>query len=70
MEEKLYSTFDVPHHTIEFNEEIIASVNTVVELADQCSANEPCQRPAIGYLANVFSSLTKQRKPKQPTCFR
>ncbi|WJX58642.1 hypothetical protein P8452_44075 [Trifolium repens] len=49
--------------TIDINEEILASVHTVAELASHCSAREPYQRPDMGHAVNVLSSLVEQWKP-------
>lgn len=45
------------------DEEILASVSTVAELAGHCCAREPSQRPDMGHAVNVLSSLTELWKP-------
>lgn len=45
------------------NEETLASVGTVAELAGHCCAREPSQRPDMGHAVNVLSSLTELWKP-------
>ncbi|XP_061340335.1 receptor protein kinase TMK1 [Gastrolobium bilobum] len=49
--------------TIELNEETLASIHTVAELASHCCAREPYQRPDAGHAVNVLSSLVEQWKP-------
>ncbi|XP_045828614.1 receptor protein kinase TMK1 [Trifolium pratense] len=49
--------------TIDINEETLASIHTVAELASHCSAREPYQRPDMGHAVNVLSSLVEQWKP-------
>ncbi|CAL5189907.1 unnamed protein product [Lathyrus oleraceus] len=49
--------------TIDINEETLASIHTVAELAGHCSAREPYQRPDMGHAVNVLSSLVEQWKP-------
>ncbi|XP_010462912.1 PREDICTED: receptor-like kinase TMK2 [Camelina sativa] len=51
--------------TIEFNEETLRSINTVAELANQCSAREPQQRPDMSHVVNVLVSLVLQWKPAE-----
>nr|KYP76009.1 putative receptor protein kinase TMK1 [Cajanus cajan] len=50
-------------HTIELNEETLASIHTVAELAGHCCAREPYQRPDAGHAVNVLSSLVELWKP-------
>ncbi|RDX69726.1 Receptor protein kinase TMK1, partial [Mucuna pruriens] len=50
-------------HTIELNEEALASIHTVAELAGHCCAREPYQRPDAGHAVNVLSSLVELWKP-------
>lgn len=45
------------------DEETLASVGTVAELAGHCCAREPSQRPDMGHVVNVLSSLTELWKP-------
>ncbi|KAG8062349.1 hypothetical protein GUJ93_ZPchr0003g16815 [Zizania palustris] len=52
--------------TIDLNEETLASVNTVAELAGHCSAREPHQRPDMGHAVNVLSTLSDVWKPSDP----
>ncbi|GAU36787.1 hypothetical protein TSUD_213540 [Trifolium subterraneum] len=49
--------------TIDINEETLANIHTVAELASHCSAREPYQRPDMGHAVNVLSSLVEQWKP-------
>ncbi|XP_074284725.1 receptor protein kinase TMK1-like [Silene latifolia] len=49
--------------TIDLDEETLASVSTVAELAGHCCAREPYQRPDMGHIVNVLSSLVEQWKP-------
>ncbi|XP_031259848.1 receptor protein kinase TMK1 [Pistacia vera] len=49
--------------TIDLNEETIASISTVAELAGHCCAREPYQRPDMGHAVNVLSSLVEFWKP-------
>ncbi|KAL6001116.1 hypothetical protein ACLOJK_006843 [Asimina triloba] len=51
---------------IELTEETLASVNTVAELAGHCCAREPYQRPEMGHVVNVLSSLVDVWKPTDP----
>ncbi|EPS64046.1 hypothetical protein M569_10735 [Genlisea aurea] len=51
---------------IELDEETLASVTTVAELAGHCSAREPHQRPDMGHVVNVLSSLAEMWKPSEP----
>lgn len=49
--------------TIDVNEETLASISTVAELAGHCCAREPYQRPDMGHAVNVLSSLVELWKP-------
>ncbi|XP_011038249.1 PREDICTED: probable receptor protein kinase TMK1 [Populus euphratica] len=49
--------------TIDLNEETLASISTVAELAGHCCAREPYQRPDMGHNVNVLSSLVELWKP-------
>ncbi|KAF1889786.1 hypothetical protein Lal_00025115 [Lupinus albus] len=49
--------------TLELNEETLASIHTVAELAGHCCAREPYQRPDMGHAVNVLSSLVELWKP-------
>ncbi|XP_021729205.1 receptor protein kinase TMK1-like [Chenopodium quinoa] len=51
--------------TLELNEETVASINTVAELAGHCCAREPYQRPEMGHVVNVLSSLIDVWKPSE-----
>lgn len=51
--------------TIELNEETLASIHTVAELASHCCAREPYQRPDTGHAVNVLSSLVELWKPSE-----
>ncbi|CAN4107634.1 unnamed protein product [Withania somnifera] len=51
--------------TIELDEETLASVSTVAELAGHCCAREPYQRPDMGHAVNVLSSLAELWKPAE-----
>ncbi|XP_028800520.1 receptor protein kinase TMK1 [Neltuma alba] len=48
---------------IDRNEETLASIRTVAELAGHCCAREPYQRPDMGHAVNVLSSLAELWKP-------
>ncbi|KAG6399086.1 hypothetical protein SASPL_140560 [Salvia splendens] len=52
--------------TIEVTEETLGSICTVGELAGHCSAREPYQRPDMGHVVNVLSSLAELWKPSEP----
>lgn len=52
--------------TIHLDEETLASVSTVAELAGHCCAREPYQRPDMGHAVNVLSSLVELWKPSDP----
>ncbi|KAL1556507.1 mitogen activated protein kinase [Salvia divinorum] len=52
--------------TIELTEETFGSICTVGELAGHCSAREPYQRPDMGHVVNVLSSLAEMWKPSEP----
>ncbi|XP_010528574.1 PREDICTED: receptor protein kinase TMK1-like [Tarenaya hassleriana] len=49
--------------TIELDEETLASIQTVAELAGHCCAREPYQRPDMGHAVNILSSLVELWKP-------
>ncbi|XP_044493019.1 receptor protein kinase TMK1-like isoform X2 [Mangifera indica] len=51
--------------TIELYGETLASVSTVAELAGHCCAREPYQRPDMGHVVNVLSSLAELWKPSE-----
>ncbi|KAJ9172945.1 hypothetical protein P3X46_016130 [Hevea brasiliensis] len=48
---------------IDLDEETLASISTVAELAGHCCAREPYQRPDMGHAVNVLSSLVELWKP-------
>lgn len=50
----------------ELDEETLASISTVAELAGHCTAREPYQRPDMGHVVNVLSSLVEVWKPTEP----
>lgn len=52
--------------TIDLDEETLASISTVGELAGHCCAREPYQRPDMGHVVNVLSSLAELWKPAEP----
>ncbi|KAK8533423.1 hypothetical protein V6N13_026127 [Hibiscus sabdariffa] len=52
--------------TIELDEETLASVSIVFELAGHCCAREPHQRPDMSHVVNVLSSLAELWKPSEP----
>ncbi|XP_010556225.1 PREDICTED: receptor-like kinase TMK2 [Tarenaya hassleriana] len=51
--------------TIELDEETLASIDKVAELANHCTGREPHQRPEMGHVVNVLSSLAEQWKPAE-----
>ncbi|XP_074286978.1 receptor protein kinase TMK1-like [Silene latifolia] len=51
--------------TIDLDEDTLDSVNTVAELAGHCCAREPSQRPEMGHVVNVISSLAHKWKPTE-----
>ncbi|OWM84968.1 receptor protein kinase TMK1 [Punica granatum] len=51
--------------TIDLDEETVASIGTVAELAGHCCAREPYQRPDMGHAVNVLSSLVELWKPSE-----
>ncbi|KAE8705402.1 putative receptor protein kinase TMK1 [Hibiscus syriacus] len=52
--------------TIQLDEETLASISTVSELAGHCCAREPFQRPDMSRVVNVLSSLAELWKPAEP----
>ncbi|KAI7993838.1 Receptor protein kinase TMK1 [Camellia lanceoleosa] len=54
--------------TIDFDEEMLANINTVAELASQCCANKPSQRPDMSHSVNVLSGLVEHWKPSTSHC--
>ncbi|CAG7872937.1 unnamed protein product [Brassica rapa] len=50
---------------IELDEDTLARVEKVWELAGHCCAREPYQRPDMSHIVNVLSSLTVQWKPTE-----
>ncbi|KAL4364188.1 hypothetical protein GQ457_04G010200 [Hibiscus cannabinus] len=51
--------------TIQLDEETLASISTVSELAGHCCAREPYQRPDMSHVVNVLSSLAELWKPAE-----
>ncbi|XVF43451.1 hypothetical protein PTKIN_Ptkin02bG0041100 [Pterospermum kingtungense] len=51
--------------TIHLDEETLASISTVSELAGHCCAREPYQRPDMSHVVNVLSSLAELWKPTE-----
>ncbi|KAJ4831061.1 mitogen activated protein kinase Tmk3 [Turnera subulata] len=51
---------------IELDEDTFASVSKVAELAGHCTAREAYQRPDMGHVVNVLSSLVEVWKPSEP----
>ncbi|KAK1277991.1 putative receptor protein kinase TMK1 [Acorus gramineus] len=51
---------------MDVDEESLASISTVAELAGHCCAREPFQRPDMGHAVNVLSSLAEMWKPTNP----
>nr|KYP61494.1 putative receptor protein kinase TMK1 [Cajanus cajan] len=51
--------------TIEVDEETLASISTVAQLAGHCCAREPYQRPDMSHAVNVLSSLVQVWKPSE-----
>ncbi|XP_021847754.1 receptor protein kinase TMK1 [Spinacia oleracea] len=51
--------------TIELDEETLASIHKVAELAGHCCGREPYQRPEMGHVVNVLSTLTQVWKPSE-----
>ncbi|OMO51800.1 hypothetical protein CCACVL1_29583 [Corchorus capsularis] len=49
--------------TINCDEETMASIFKVAELAGHCTAREPFQRPDMGHAVNVLGPLVEQWKP-------
>ncbi|KAJ4823843.1 hypothetical protein Tsubulata_036098 [Turnera subulata] len=45
------------------DEETLASIHTVAELAGHCTAREPHQRPEMGHAVNVLAPLVEQWRP-------
>ncbi|KAJ9546971.1 hypothetical protein OSB04_019514 [Centaurea solstitialis] len=52
--------------SLDLDEEALASVSTVAELAGHCCAREPHQRPDMSHAVNVLSSLAELWKPSEP----
>ncbi|KAF2298124.1 hypothetical protein GH714_015300 [Hevea brasiliensis] len=49
--------------TIELDEETLASIYRVAELAGHCTSREPYQRPDMGHAVNVLGPLVEQWRP-------
>ncbi|KAL4568027.1 hypothetical protein LXL04_023627 [Taraxacum kok-saghyz] len=52
--------------SLDLDEEALASLSTVAELAGHCCAREPHQRPDMSHAVNVLSSLAELWKPSDP----
>ncbi|GLT63591.1 hypothetical protein SLA2020_361470 [Shorea laevis] len=52
--------------TIELDEDTLASISKVAELASHCSGEDPNQRPDMAHTVNVLSSLAEVWKPAEP----
>lgn len=52
--------------TIELDEETLASISTVAELADHCCTGELFQRPNMNQVINVLSCLVESWRPIEP----
>lgn len=52
--------------TIELDEETLANIRKVSELADHCCASEPCRRPDMAHAVYVLSSLVDSWRPAEP----
>ncbi|CAL9118782.1 unnamed protein product [Musa textilis] len=52
--------------TIDLDEETLASISTVAELAGHCCAREPHQRPDMSHAVTVLASLAELWKPSDP----
>ncbi|KAB5538020.1 hypothetical protein DKX38_015553 [Salix brachista] len=52
--------------TINLDEETLGSISTVADLAGHCTVREPYQRPDMGHVVNVLSSLVEIWKPAEP----
>ncbi|CAA0814732.1 Probable receptor protein kinase TMK1 [Striga hermonthica] len=52
--------------TLDLDEDTLASISTVAELAGHCTAREPHQRPDMGHAVNVLSGLAELWKPSEP----
>ncbi|CAI9097603.1 OLC1v1034072C1 [Oldenlandia corymbosa var. corymbosa] len=58
--EKLMAAID---SALDAKEEKFEAILTMAELAGHCTAREPNQRPEMGHVVNVLSSLVEQWKP-------
>ncbi|KAI7994291.1 Receptor protein kinase TMK1 [Camellia lanceoleosa] len=54
--------------TINLDEETLASIDTVAELAGHCCANYHSQRPDMGHIVNVLSTLVDHWRPSNSHC--
>lgn len=52
--------------TIDLDDEALAGISTIAELAGHCCAREPHQRPDMSHAVNVLSSLAELWKPSDP----
>ncbi|KAE9597520.1 hypothetical protein Lal_00029835 [Lupinus albus] len=53
--------------TISVDDETLASISTVAELAGHCTSREPYQRPDMSHAVRVLSPLVEVWKPSEPT---
>ncbi|CAN1312656.1 Receptor protein kinase TMK1 [Linum perenne] len=51
--------------SIELNEETLASITTVADLAGHCTSREPYQRPDMSHVVNTLSTLAELWKPER-----
>src|SRR5262249_53980136 len=58
--EKILEAIDA---TLSPDEEMLASIYKVAELAGHCTAREPYQRPEMGHAVNVLGPLVEQWRP-------
>ncbi|CAL5430458.1 unnamed protein product [Camellia sinensis] len=54
--------------TINLDEETLVSIDTVAELAGHCCANNHSQRPDMGHIVNVLSTLVDHWSPSNSHC--
>ncbi|KAJ4710134.1 putative Receptor protein kinase [Melia azedarach] len=52
--------------TLELDEETVATVSSVAELADHCCARNPYRRPDMSHVVYKLSSLAESWKPGEP----
>ena len=61
---KVENIFNFIDPTLQLNDETSKSLLVVTELAGHCTSREAQNRPDMGYVVNVLSSLVQQWKPK------